>query len=77
MICDRIFLFCICINSMVYILQGIKNLQYQLIVNVDDVVEGDFTLHYEKYNKFKVTNISNSEAIVTVPEVRIHTGINL
>lgn len=75
MIFDRIFLFCICINSMVYILQGIPKVQERLIVKVDDVVEGDFTLHYEKDDKFKVTNISNSEAIVTVPEVRIHTII--
>lgn len=60
---------------MIYFFQHKRNLQYPLIVRVIDVVEGDFTLHYEKNNKFKVINISSSEATVYVPEVRIHTGI--
>lgn len=60
---------------MIYFLQNKPNLQYHLIVRVIDVMEGDFTLHYEKNNKFKVINNSSSEAIVNVPEVRIHTGI--
>lgn len=60
---------------MIYFLQHKRNLQYPLTVRVIDVVEGDFTLHYEKNNKFKVINNSSSEAIVNVPEVRIHTDI--
>lgn len=60
---------------MIYFLQNKPNLQYHLIVRVIDVMEGDFTLHYEKNNNFKVINNSSSEAIVNVPEVRIHTGI--
>lgn len=60
---------------MIYFLQNKPNLQYHLIVRVIDVMEGDFTLHYEKNNEFKVINNSSSEAIVNVPEVRIHTGI--
>lgn len=59
---------------MIYFLQH-KRILYPLTVRVIDVVEGDFTLHYEKNNKFKVINNSSSEAIVNVPEVRIHTGI--
>lgn len=60
---------------MIYFFQHKRNLQYPLIVRVIDVVEGDFTLHYEKNNKFKVINNSSSEATVYVPEVRIHTSI--
>lgn len=60
---------------MIYFFQHKRNLQYPLIVRVIDVVEEDFTLHYEKNNKFKVINNSSSEATVYVPEVRIHTGI--
>lgn len=41
-----------------------------LTVMVQDVVEGNFTLNYAKINEFKIENISNSEANVTVPEVR-------
>lgn len=59
---------------MIYFLQH-KRILYPLTVRVIDVVEGDFTLHYEKNNKFKVINNSSSEATVYVPEVRIHTGI--
>lgn len=69
------FSFVYVLTNTVYFLQSnqIIKYPYSLIVRVENEVEGNFTLQYEPLHDFKLDR-NNSEAVVTVPEVRIHNG---
>lgn len=54
-------------------MQSHQSIAYSVTVRVENEVEGNFTLQYEPLHDFKLDR-SNHEAVVTVPEVRIHNG---
>lgn len=56
-------------------MQSNQTVAYFLRVIVKDVVEGNFTLDYEALNNFTLETMGISAATVTVPEVRVNTGI--
>lgn len=67
------FSFVYVLTNTIYFLQSNQSIPYNVTVIVENVVERNFTLQYEPLHKIKLDR-SNNEAIVTVPEVRLHNG---